>query len=74
METMRIKRKPSICPNCGLKKIAKIFYGLPAYTPELEAGLERGEIILGGCCISGDDPTWECSSCHSQFWKAVVTR
>jgi hypothetical protein len=69
MEKMRVKKKPSICHNCGSKKIATILYGLPAYTSKLETGFAAGEIILGGCCVTEDDPLWECSSCHNEFWK-----
>jgi hypothetical protein len=69
MEKVRVKKKPSICPNCGSEKIAMIFYGLPAYTSKLETGLAAGKIILGGCCVTEDDPLWECTNCHTKFWK-----
>jgi hypothetical protein len=32
-------------------------------SPELQEKLDNGEITLGGCCISDDDPAWECTKC-----------
>jgi len=31
---------------------------------ELFEAAERGEVALGGCCISDDDPTHECPLGH----------
>ncbi|GAB2645431.1 hypothetical protein ACWDYH_03285 [Nocardia goodfellowii] len=28
----------------------------------------RGDIRLGGCVVSADDPQWECSRCK-QLWR-----
>ena len=41
--------------------------GEPAWTEELESQLQEGTVILGGCCIEGDDPCWECQICGHQF-------
>ena len=53
----------SVCPNCGepLKRI-RVVYGYPA--PELFDRAERGEVVLGGCGVTGDDPKYACSKCH----------
>jgi len=29
-------------------------------------------VILGGCCVTGDDPAWECLNCEWQGWEIVV--
>ena len=50
---MQNKRK---CPNCQSTNHAKILWGLPADMREIEEGLVRKEIILGGCCVSQNDP------------------
>jgi len=50
------KKKPKKCPACGSKKVAKILWGLPAFSPELEIDLKEGKIVLGGCIISDNDP------------------
>jgi hypothetical protein len=33
--------------------------------PNWEAGQaeERGEVVLGGCCVTDDDPKWFCREC-----------
>ena len=33
--------------------------------------MNAGKIIIGGCCLSPDDATWECSKCHQQIWKPI---
>jgi len=30
--------------------------------------LESGEVVLGGCCITDLDPSWECLDCHGQVY------
>jgi len=29
----------------------------------------KGEIIGGGCVISGDDPVWHCHDCANEWGK-----
>lgn len=60
MEETNIK-----CPKCGSAKIVKILYGEP--TLEALQVSERGEVVLGGCCISPDSPEWACLECRNQF-------
>ena len=61
-------RKPKKCPSCGSTRIADIMYGLPAFSTELENNLNSGKIVLGGCCVSGDDPRWQCADCHASIY------
>ena len=49
---------PAACPNCGSKEVARILYGLPDFSKELEGKLDSGEVVLGGCVIFDDNPTW----------------
>lgn len=59
-------RKPGICPICG-GNIVPIVYGMPI--GELEEKADRGEVVLGGCCIAVDEhgrslmPEWACTDC-----------
>ncbi|MEU3009919.1 hypothetical protein [Nocardia asteroides] len=48
------------CPECAGPMI-EITYGFP--TPAAVEADRRGEIILGGCCVSGDSPRWGCQPC-----------
>lgn len=62
------RRKPSVCPLCGSRRVATLLYGFPAMTPELERALADGRIRLGGCCVSDTDPAWECADCGAQLY------
>lgn len=52
------------CPRCG-EELLEIIYGMPG--SELFEASERGEVILGGCCISGDDPAYHCKKCKINY-------
>ena len=64
---VRNKRAQIKCPYCSSKNTARILYGYPAYSEELQKKLDNGKIAIGGCCISGapvdggmirTDPEW----------------
>ena len=55
------------CPNCDKSWIAEIFWGLPGNMDILEEGLERKEIVLGGCLVTNNDPKWKCNDCNHQW-------
>jgi hypothetical protein len=38
-----------------------IVFGYPM--PETFAAAERGELAIGGCLVSGEDPTHRCTAC-----------
>ena len=59
--------KPDACPKCSSRKVASILYGLPRFDEELERSIDVGGIVLGGCCIFGEDPTWHCNTCRHQW-------
>lgn len=61
---------PSQCPACGSTKLAAILYGLPDFSPELRRKLDDGIVVLGGCCIFGNDPRWQCTECWHK-WGAI---
>lgn len=56
-----------ICPHCGSKNTARILYGLPAFSPQMEKKLNEGRLYLGGCCIMGNDPDRLCNDCEMEF-------
>lgn len=51
------------CPKCGSRRVAPILYGMPAFSEEMEQQLKEEKLYLGGCCISGMDPTYHCFHC-----------
>lgn len=56
-----------ICPCCGSKNTAAILWGMPAFSEELQKKLDQKELILGGCCITGNDPSHHCNTCKKDF-------
>ena len=66
------KQGHAICPNCGARSSIPIIYGYPS-EEMLEAG-KAGEIRLGGCCITDDDPDWVCSQCGHRWSEPGLTR
>ncbi len=53
------------CPKCD-RPLISILYGEPTY--EAFEASERGEIILGGCLMPGDDgPHYHCDKCKLDF-------
>ena len=57
-------RKPA-CPKCGSLDVVPIEYGYPG--PEMMAEAARGEIALGGCCVTDRDPRKRCEACGKKF-------
>lgn len=60
-EIRRQNRVPDRCLWCGTASPVPIVFGLP--DGELEELADRGEVILGGCVVTGNDPRWRCRSC-----------
>jgi len=56
-----------ICPECGERRVVEILYGMP--TSDAFEDAERGDFILGGCVIIGNDPSRGCTSCG---WRGEV--
>ena len=73
-QVIRMRKKPvrPICPSCGSGNIARILWGKPLFTKELEEQLERKEVVLGGCCPDGTDPAWSCNDCQTRFGDAFA--
>ncbi len=55
------------CPNCQSTNYAEILWWLPADMREIEEQLEKKEIVLGGCIVTGSDPKWECNDCLTRW-------
>ncbi len=57
------------CNKCGSNNIALICYGLPEFSDDLQKKIDKGEIVLGGCCISDNDPQWRCNICGNDIYE-----
>ena len=64
--------RPDGCPQCGSEKVAGILYGLPSFDEGLERRLHAGEVVLGGCTITDDDPLWHGLDCRHHWGKREV--
>lgn len=60
----RSPRPPCLCCD-SWKHAVPIVFGLPG--EELEERALRGEVVLGGCCVTDDDPRWFCKRCEEEL-------
>jgi hypothetical protein len=64
VKTERSRKKA--CPKCSNKdSVVEIVYGFPG--SDLIEMAQRGEILLGGCCIFEDAPEYYCKKCDLKF-------
>lgn len=68
----KTRRNSPACPFCGSRHIAVYLRGMPRYSEELMQAIEEGEIILGGCCVSDNDPRYYCHDCKKEFGRPPV--
>jgi hypothetical protein len=62
------KRAPS-CPRCkACEGVRELVYGEPDLDTQQQSA--HDEIVLGGCCITGNDPKWDCRQCGHR-WPGV---
>lgn len=66
----RVERaqKPVKCPRCGARPLATILYGEPEFSENLEQMIGAGRFVLGGCCLTLDAPSWQCTHCGLQIY------
>lgn len=69
IDKIRVLKKPYKCPKCGCKKIATYLWGMPLFSKKLQKDIDDGKIVLGGCCISDDDPFCICTNCKTEFYQ-----
>lgn|GEM_PF-1991088 len=63
---------PARCPACGSDRIARILWGLPVYSQELQEQMDAGKVVLGGCCVSDFDPCRTCLGCGADIYKETL--
>jgi len=68
------KQKPHKCPVCGYTIIADILFGMPAFDPEMKKEINEGRLVLAGCIVSDNDPSWCCTKCDTVFYKNKTTK
>lgn len=63
-------RRP-LCPACGSKRVAAIYYGTSA--PEVLQAYAAGRVVLGGVRESAGAPHWQCVNCGRR-WDGGANR
>jgi hypothetical protein len=65
--TPRIPRRSPPCPECHTKRTSEIQYGYPGDDPDMLAEIKQGIIVLGGCCVTPDNPAYVCRRCGYEW-------
>ena len=50
------KRELRECPPSESRRVARILYGYPDFSPVPQWDLESGKIVLAGCVVADHDP------------------
>jgi hypothetical protein len=56
-----------VCPGCGREDSVPLLWGLPDF--ETMRLAERGQVVLGGCMVMGEDPAFACRSCGLEWGR-----
>lgn len=70
-QKLRAPRKPRRCPSCKHDPVSSILYGMPAYDEDMQRKIETGHLVLGGCVVSEDHPSWKCTGCGLEIWREL---
>jgi len=62
LNKVRVMKTELKCPDCSSDQVKRIVYGLPDFN---NFDFEKNEV--GGCCVTGDDPKYKCTSCESSW-------
>jgi len=64
--------KAEICPNCKGTNTVRWIYGLPSaeFLKEFEKKENQGKYLLGGCCVSKEDPEFFCNDCAHEWGES----
>ena len=58
---------PVDCPACHSPRVARVLYGLPHFTAELERELDEQRVVLGGCVVFDGSLQWHCVACGHRW-------
>ncbi len=62
-----MSKKTPACPECSGNNVASIFWGYPGDMDWYLQAIKDKEIVGGGCCVSDNDPKWECTDCYHKW-------
>jgi hypothetical protein len=58
--------RPIVCPSCGKGPVVDIIYG---YITEGFDGKPGKDFVMGGCCVTDNDPAYHCIACDYEFGR-----
>jgi hypothetical protein len=64
LQAQQLPKGLKVCPKCE-GDLVSIVYGYPSQ--EMVESADRGEILLGGCFVSDNDPQFRCKNCGRQY-------
>ena len=64
IDKIKFKHDTEVCPDCG-GKLIPIVWGFP--DSKLLERAERGEVLLGGCCLPAFLTNYCCEKCNNEF-------
>ncbi|MBQ1507887.1 MAG: hypothetical protein IIZ47_00560 [Erysipelotrichaceae bacterium] len=56
-----------VCPVCGSRNLAKIYYGIEAYAEDAKKQIEEGKALFVCCKTGFDDPEYRCLDCGADI-------
>jgi len=62
-----MSEKNPTCPICKKDNVALIFWGYPGDMDWYLQAIKDKKIVGGGCCVSDNDPNWECTDCNHRW-------
>ena len=65
MKDSKVSIEVIMCPVCQRPTGRYVFYGYP--TPEVEAAVEEGEFVLGGCILNEANDSCGCLLCDTTW-------
>jgi len=58
-----------ICPRCGSNNTERFHCCMPALNSELQKQIDKGELVLGACCVAENNPSHHCNACKKDFGR-----
>ncbi|MDP9181637.1 MAG: hypothetical protein M3P04_02520 [Actinomycetota bacterium] len=64
-----MKAQQEQCPKCGRSGVP-ILYGMP--DGDVMEAVREGQLVLGGCCVSDEDPVLACPACDERWGRRLA--
>ena len=55
------------CPVCGSRDVSAYLWSLPPYPEQVQKEIAERNVIVGGYCVAGFEPSAHCNACGADF-------